>query len=115
MSEHHAALVLGGTGRTGGRVVGGSLSGGEVRATVEAAASLPAGTATRAELTVGEIDVQPRPHEELLEQAWRCGEFASAGARHVPQASPRGAISEAWHAWHAWPSWPPIIAHAVAK
>jgi nucleoside-diphosphate-sugar epimerase len=58
MSDEHTVLVLGGTGRTGGRVLEQLLSRGvAVRAIVRSAGRLPAGAAGHAGLTVVEADL----------------------------------------------------------
>ena len=78
MSEHHTALVLGGTGRTGGRALGQLLERGvEVRAIVRSAERLPAGVAAHAKLTVVEADVLRIRQEELLEQVRGCDAVVS--------------------------------------
>ncbi len=84
MSEQHAVLVLGGTGRTGGRVVGQLLErGAHVRAIVRSAERLPAGMANHANLTVTEADVLLMPHEELLEQVRGCEAVVSCLGHNI--------------------------------
>lgn len=78
MSEHHTVLVLGGTGRTGGRVTAQLLERGvDVRAIVRSAERLPRGMATRGKLTVVEADVLQMSREELLEQVRGCDAVVS--------------------------------------
>jgi NAD(P)-dependent dehydrogenase (short-subunit alcohol dehydrogenase family) len=73
MSENHTVLLLGGTGRTGGRVLEQLLERGvEVRAIVRSAERLPTGTATHAGLKVVEADVLSLSRNELLDQVSGC-------------------------------------------
>lgn len=84
MSEHHTVLVLGGTGRTGGRVLEQLLERGvEVRAIVRSAARLPTIMATHAKLTVVEADVLRMPREELLAQVRGCDAVVSCLGHHT--------------------------------
>lgn len=71
-------LLLGSTGRTGGRVLEQLLERGvEVRAIVRSAARLPAGTAAHSGLAVLEADVLSLSHEELLDQVRGCDAVVS--------------------------------------
>ena len=71
-------LLLGGTGRTGGRVLEQLLERGvEVRAIVRSAERLPAGTAAHAGLTVVEADVLSLSQKELLDQVRGCDAVVS--------------------------------------
>jgi nucleoside-diphosphate-sugar epimerase len=73
MSENHTVLLLGGTGRTGGRVLEQLLERGvEVRAIVRSAERLPTGTAAHAGLKVVEADVLSLSQNELLDQVRGC-------------------------------------------
>lgn len=84
MSEHRTALVLGGTGRTGGRVLGQLLERGvKVRAIVRSAERLPAGMTTHAKLAVVEADVLLMSHEELLEQVRGCDAVVSCLGHNI--------------------------------
>jgi hypothetical protein len=66
MSDSHTVLLLGGTGRTGGRVLEQLLSRGvNVRAIVRSAERLPAGAAANHALTVIEADLLSRSDEDL--------------------------------------------------
>jgi len=71
-------LVLGATGRTGGRVLGRLLEGGvSVRALVRSAARLPAGVADRPGLEVVEADVTALPGAELSRHLAACDAVVS--------------------------------------
>jgi NAD(P)H-binding len=73
MSDQHTVLLLGGTGRTGGRVLEQLLDRGlDVRAIVRSAARLPKSVAVRPGLTVVEADVLSLSREEMLEQVRGC-------------------------------------------
>jgi NAD(P)-dependent dehydrogenase (short-subunit alcohol dehydrogenase family) len=66
-------LLLGGTGRTGGRVLEQLLSRGvNVRAIVRSAGRLPAGAAANSALTVIEAEPLSLSREEMLEQVRGC-------------------------------------------
>lgn len=77
-------LLLGGTGRTGGRVLEQLLSRGvNVRAVVRSAGRLPAGTAANAGLRVLEADVLSMSQKELLDQVRGCDAVVSC-LGHTP-------------------------------
>jgi len=66
MSDSHTVLLLGGTGRTGGRVLEQLLGRGvDVRAIVRSAGRLPAGVAANPALTVVEADLLSLSDEDL--------------------------------------------------
>ena len=78
MSEKNTVLLLGGTGRTGGRVLEQLLERGvEVRAIVRSAERLPVGTAAHAGLTVVEADVLSLSQRDLLDQVRGCDAVVS--------------------------------------
>ncbi|KAF0209523.1 MAG: SDR family oxidoreductase [Actinomycetota bacterium] len=71
--QEHLVLLLGGTGRTGGRVLKQLLDRGvHVRAIVRSANRLPEGVAGHPRLTVIEADVLALSSEEMLEQVRGC-------------------------------------------
>jgi nucleoside-diphosphate-sugar epimerase len=73
MSDEHTVLVLGGTGRTGGRVLQQLLSRGvAVRAIVRSAGRLPAGAAGHAGLTVIEASLLSLSDEDLRRYVRGC-------------------------------------------
>jgi hypothetical protein len=73
MSAEHSVLLLGGTGRTGGRVLEQLLSRDvNVRAIVRSAGRLPAGVADRPGLTVVETDLLSMSGEELRRHVAGC-------------------------------------------
>jgi len=74
MSPHPTVLVVGGTGRTGGRVVAQLLERGvETRVIVRSAGRLSARTADNPLLTVVEGDLLTMPDEELQRHLDGCG------------------------------------------
>ena len=74
MSPQPSVLVVGGTGRTGGRVVAQLLERGvAVRAIVRSAERLPEGTSGNPLLTVVEADLLAMPGEELQHHLDGCG------------------------------------------
>ena len=73
MSALHTVLLLGGTGRTGGRVLQQLLGRGvHVRALVRSAERLPAGVADDPQLTVVEADLLSLSDEQVKEQVDGC-------------------------------------------
>jgi uncharacterized protein YbjT (DUF2867 family) len=73
MPAQHSVLLLGGTGRTGGRVLEQLLSRGiNVRAVVRSAERLPAGVADDPRLTVVEADLLSLSDEQVREQVDGC-------------------------------------------
>jgi hypothetical protein len=73
MSEKHTVLLLGGTGRTGGRVLKQLLDRGvKVRAIVRSASRLPEGVAGHHGLTITEAEPLSLSAEEMLEQVRGC-------------------------------------------
>lgn len=77
-SDGHSVLLLGGTGRTGGRVLRQLLDRGvHVRAIVRSAGRLPEGCAGQPGLTVTEADVLSLSREEMLEQVRGCDAVVS--------------------------------------
>ena len=78
MSDERTVLLLGGTGRTGGRVLRQLLDRSvSVRAIVRSAERLPAGAAAHAGLTVVEADVLSLSQSELLDQVRGCDAVVS--------------------------------------
>ncbi len=78
MTAPHTVLLLGGTGRTGGRVLQELLTRGvEVRAVVRSAGRLPAGVAGDPRLRVVEGDVLGLSDERLAELARGCDAVVS--------------------------------------
>ena len=78
ISPPSTVLVVGGTGRTGGRVVAQLLERGvEIRAIVRSAGRLPAGVAGHPLLTVIEGDPLSMPSEELQRHLAGCGAVIS--------------------------------------
>ena len=78
MSDEHTVLLLGGTGRTGGRVLEQLLSRGvNVRAVVRSAGRLPAGVVANPLLTVIEADLLSLSDEELRRQVAGCDAVVS--------------------------------------
>jgi nucleoside-diphosphate-sugar epimerase len=76
--EGHLVLLLGGTGRTGGRVLRQLLERGvTVRAIVRSAGRLPEGIAGHPGLTVVEAEVLSLSREEMLEQVRGCDAIIS--------------------------------------
>lgn len=77
-SDEHTVLLLGGTGRTGGRVLKQLLDRGvHVRAIVRSASRLPAGVAGHLGLTVTEADALSLSRGEMLEQVRGCDAVVS--------------------------------------
>lgn len=75
---NHTVLLLGGTGRTGGRVLRQLLDRGiAVRAIVRSAARLPEGVTGHPGLTVTEADVLSLSREEMTEQVRGCDAVVS--------------------------------------
>ncbi|MDO8847677.1 MAG: SDR family oxidoreductase [Coriobacteriia bacterium] len=73
ITPNHSVLLLGGTGRTGGRVLKQLLDRGvAVRAIVRSASRLPEGVTGHPGLTVLEADVLSLSREEMLEQVRGC-------------------------------------------
>jgi nucleoside-diphosphate-sugar epimerase len=73
MSDHHHVLLLGGTGRTGGRVLTQLLGRGvPVRAIVRSAGRLPAAAAGHPLLEVVEADLLTMPTGQLVAQLEGC-------------------------------------------
>jgi len=78
MSDEHTVLLLGGTGRTGGRVLQQLLSRGvNVRAVVRSAGRLPAGVVANPALTVVEADLLSLSDDELRRQVAGCDAVVS--------------------------------------
>lgn len=78
MNGSNAILVLGGTGRTGGRVVTQLLDrGAQVRAIVRSAARLPEGVAGHPNLTVAQVDLLSLTDEALAAQIEGCSAVIS--------------------------------------
>ncbi len=74
----HTVLLLGATGRTGGRVLAQLLGRGvEVRAIVRSASRLPAGTVGRPGLTVVEADLLSLSKQEMSAQVAGCDAIVS--------------------------------------
>jgi nucleoside-diphosphate-sugar epimerase len=78
MCNENAVLLLGGTGRTGRRVIEQLLERGvEVRAIVRSAGRLPAGMADHARLTTVEAEILSLSQQELLDQVRGCNAVVS--------------------------------------
>ncbi|MHB9115609.1 MAG: NAD(P)-dependent oxidoreductase [Thermoleophilia bacterium] len=78
MPNEHSVLLLGATGRTGGRVLQQLLGrGANVRAVVRAAGRLPAGVAANPALTVVEADLLSLSDEELRRHVAGCDAVVS--------------------------------------
>lgn len=78
MSEPSTVLLLGGTGRTGGRVLRQLLDRGvQVRAIVRSASRIPHEAVGHPSLTVVEADVLSMPADDLLEQVRGCDAVVS--------------------------------------
>lgn len=76
--SRNTVLLLGGTGRTGRRVLDQLLERGvEVRAIVRSAGRLPAAMVTHPKLTVVEADVSTLPQKDLLDQLRGCDAVVS--------------------------------------
>jgi hypothetical protein len=84
VQEEHLVLLLGGTGRTGGRVLKQLLDRGvSVRAIVRSAGRLPEGVAGHPGLTVVEADVLSLSREEMLEKVRDCDAVISCLGHHT--------------------------------
>jgi nucleoside-diphosphate-sugar epimerase len=84
MSMHQTVLLVGGTGRTGRRVLTQLLGGGaSVRVVVRSAGKLPAGAADNPNLTVVEADLLSLGDDDLLRQVRGCDAVISC-LGHVP-------------------------------
>jgi nucleoside-diphosphate-sugar epimerase len=84
MSMHQTVLLVGGTGRTGRRVLTQLLGGGaSVRVVVRSAGKLPAGAADNPNLTVVEADLLSLDDDDLLRQVRGCDAVISC-LGHVP-------------------------------
>jgi nucleoside-diphosphate-sugar epimerase len=84
MSMHQTVLLVGGTGRTGRRVLTQLLGGGaSVRVVVRSAGKLPAGAADDPNLTVVEADLLSLGDDDLLRQVRGCDAVISC-LGHVP-------------------------------
>lgn len=82
--EEHLVLLLGGTGRTGGRVLKQLLDRGVgVRAIVRSVGRLPEGVSGHPGLTVIEADVLALSSEEMLEQVRGCDAVISCLGHHT--------------------------------
>lgn len=100
MSENPTVLVLGGTGRTGGRVVSQLLArGARVRAIVRSAARLPNGTCDSTNLTVVETDLLAMTDDELRRQVEGCDAVVSCLGHNITLRGlfgrPRDLVTEA--------------------
>jgi nucleoside-diphosphate-sugar epimerase len=100
MTVEQTVLLVGGTGRTGRRVLEQLLSrDAHVRAIVRSAERLPAGAAKNQRLTVAEADLLSMSDEELTEQVRGCGAVISC-LGHVMSAKgmfgpPRDLVTQA--------------------
>jgi nucleoside-diphosphate-sugar epimerase len=84
MSTQQTVLLVGGTGRTGRRVLTQLLGGGaSVRVVVRSAGKLPAGAADNPNLTVVEADLLSLGDDDLLRQVRGCDAVISC-LGHVP-------------------------------
>jgi nucleoside-diphosphate-sugar epimerase len=84
MSMHQTVFLVGGTGRTGRRVLTQLLGGGaSVRVVVRSAGKLPAGAADNPNLTVVEADLLSLGDDDLLRQVRGCDAVISC-LGHVP-------------------------------
>lgn len=84
ISAKHTVLLLGGTGRTGGRVLEQLLDRGvEVRAIVRSADRLPAAVVGRPGLTVVEADVSSLSPSELRERVRGCDAVISCLGHNI--------------------------------
>jgi hypothetical protein len=84
MSDSHTVLLLGGTGRTGGRVLEQLLSRGvNVRAIVRSAGRLPAGVAGNPALTVVEADLLSLSGDELRRHVAGCDAVISCLGHNI--------------------------------
>jgi hypothetical protein len=84
MSDSHTVLLLGGTGRTGGRVLEQLLSRGvNVRAIVRSAGRLPAGVAPNPALTAIEADLLSLSGDELRRHVAGCDAVISCLGHNI--------------------------------
>lgn len=100
MSESQTVLVVGATGRTGGRVVEQLLDrGANVRVIVRSAARLPEGVAARSGLQVLEADLLSLSAEELQRQVAGCDSVISCLGHTISlkgmYGSPRALVTQA--------------------
>lgn len=87
MSEDHRVLLVGGTGRTGGRVLARLLAAGlPVTAVVRSAERLPSGVADDPNLTIAEADILTMPEHELRELAAACDTVVSCLGHNISAA-----------------------------
>jgi hypothetical protein len=84
MSDEHTVLLLGGTGRTGGRVLEQLLKRGvNVRAIVRSAGRLPAGAVGNPALTVIEADLMSMSGDELRRHVAGCDAVISCLGHNI--------------------------------
>lgn len=100
MSDEHTVLLLGGTGRTGGRVLEQLLSRGvNVHAVVRSAGRLPAGVAANPGLTVVEADLLSLSGDELRRHVAGCDAVVSCLGHNISlkgmYGSPRDLVTRA--------------------
>ncbi len=100
MSPSNTVLVVGATGRTGGRVVRQLLARGvRVRAVVRSAARLPAGVASHANFACAEADLLAMPDADLAAQVRGCDAIVSCLGHTITFAGvfgpPRALVTDA--------------------